>query len=220
MKSNPFVLTPSSRKLLFNLLSLFFVALVITNTGATLTINRAPVSQESETRQISIKRMIDHPVAIKQIRNAQSPQFLRDLEIEIQNVSNKPVYFACMHIRFPLIEVEPRKHYGFSLHYGDLKFEQVDERASLQDQPIPVGGTVTLKVPSAISDGFDEYKTEKSLPPAATNKVEIWLMEVSFGDGTGYEDGPYPRIKTSGKSFPATFHRDNTHRKLIESRYP
>jgi len=203
MNSKRFSLTPLRLKVLAKLLAPSLVALATVVPGTPLIINHPLVSQESEVRQISIKKMVDHPVAIKQIRNAQSPRFLQDLEIEIQNVSNKPIYFACMHMRFPLIEVEPKKHYGFSLHYGDPRLERIDERASPLDEPIPVGGTVTLKVPSAISDGFDEYKAEKSLPPAATNKVEIWLMEVSFGDGTGYEDGPYPRIKRAGKTLPA-----------------
>lgn len=217
MKSNRFSLIHLRLKLLAPSL----VALAIVVPGTPLIVNHPPASQESNVRQIKIIRSSDHPIAIKQIRNAQSSDFLQDLEIEIQNVSDKPVYYVHLHMRFPDIEFAPKQHYGFSLHYSDLKFDQVGELASPKDQPIPVGGTYIFKVPISICKGFETYKTKKSLSQAATNKVEIGLMEVSFGDGTGYEyDRPYPRIKRAGKNLPAMLHRDNTHRKLIEPRYP
>jgi hypothetical protein len=152
-------------------------------------------------KHIQIKRNANHPVAIKQIRNAQSDHFLRDVEIEIKNITNKPIYYVHLFIWFPDLEVKPNVHYGLSLIYGDTRFFRVAELASPQDHPIPPGGTVTLTVPSSTWEGFEGYKEEVNLPPAATNKVEIWLQEVNFGDGTEYEwDRPYPRRRGSVKN--------------------
>jgi hypothetical protein len=199
MNFKRFSLIYSSQKPLLKLLPLPLIILAIVGTGTTSPINRSTSSQESEVRQIQIKRNINHPVAIKEIRNIQGDHFLRDVEIEIKNITNKPIYYVSLYIRFPDIKVESKGYYAFGLIYGDTRFDRVGELASPQDRPIPPGGTVTLTVPSSIWEGFEWYVTEKNLPPAATNKVEIRLEEVSFGDGTGYEYGrPYPRTRTSG----------------------
>ena len=196
-----FSLSQSSRKPLVRLLAPPLVALALVILGIPVIKNPSYASQESEEREIKIVRAINHPVTIKQVRNAKSTRFLKDVEIEIKNITNKPIYYVSLYIRFPDIKVESNGYYAFGLHYGDMRFDRLDERASPQDQPIPPGGTVTLTVPSSIWEGFEGYKNEKNLPPAVMKKVEIWLEEVSFGDGTGYEDGkPFPRTRSSGKN--------------------
>jgi hypothetical protein len=218
MNFKRFSLIYSSRKPLLKLLPLPLIVFAIVGTGTTSTINRSASSQEPEVRQIQIKRNINHPVAIKEIRNAQSDHFLRDVEIEIKNITNKPIYYVCLYIQFPNIKVESRGYYAFSLHYGDTRFDRVAELASPQDQPIPPGGTITLTVPSDIWEGFEWYKNEKNLPPAATNTVEIRLEEVSFGDGTGYDYGkPYPRTRSSGKNLSSKSKGEIAGKQLITS---
>lgn len=198
MNPNPFPSVHSGGRALLRLLPLSLIMSAVIVTGGALTIDRPASSQGLTIRQIKIKRNADHPVTIRQIRNAQNPQFLQDVEIEIQNVSTKPIYYVRLYVRFPGIEVEPKRYYAFSLYYGDPKFDPVDRLADPQDEPIPVGGTVTLKVPDRIREGFAWYKTQKNLPATATNIVEIQLEEVSFGDGTGYDYGkPYPRPSNS-----------------------
>ena len=197
-----FSLMRSDRKPLIKLLAPSLIALV--TLGMPVSKNHSYASQESEEREIKIVRASNHPVTIKQVRNARSIRFLKDLEIEIKNITNKPIYYVSLYIRFPDIKVESKGYYAFGLHYGDIRFDQLDERAGPQDQPIPPGETVTLRVPSSISEGFEGYKNQQNLPPALMKRVEIWLEEVSFGDGTGYEDGkPYPRTRSSGKDVPS-----------------
>src|SRR5919205_3837616 len=41
------------------------------------------------------------PVAISAVRNLQSEDWLRNLEIEIQNTSNKPIYYLEIETYFP-----------------------------------------------------------------------------------------------------------------------
>jgi hypothetical protein len=166
--------------------SLLVLAMVIS--GTPLMVNRSAAAQTPEVRQIKIKRPSNHPVAIKQIRNVQGADFLRNLEIEVQNVSNKPIYYVSLHLGFPDIEVKPNVHYGFGLIYGDEKFLRVSELAGPQDKPIPPGRTYTFKVPSNIYEGFDGYRADVNLPAAAANRIELKFEEVSFGDGTGYSD--------------------------------
>jgi hypothetical protein len=205
MNPSRFSLTPANHRPLVQLLLPVLVVLVMAVAGATPTTSRPTAFQAPEVRQIKITRKNDHPVAIKQIRNAQSPRFLQDVEIEIQNVSNKPIYYVHLYIRFPDIEVKPKTHYAFSLYYGDPRLEQSGELAGPLDKPLLAGATYTLRVPANVSAGFEGYKAKEHLPPAAINKVEIRVEEVSFGDGTKYEwDRPNSRTGALGKDTPST----------------
>lgn len=204
MTSNRFFLRYSSWKVLLRLVLTSLIALTILVPQTTLTMDRPTLSQNADVRQIKIKRKSNHPVAIKEIRNAQSPNFLRDLEVEVQNVSNKPIYYIRVLLSFPDIELEPGVIYGFSLLYGDPSFDQVGQRAGPHDKPLSPGGTYTLKVLDIIWQSFDSFMVRKGIPLSATNNVELSLKEVSFGDGTGYEYGrPYPRFQTSGMNLPS-----------------
>ncbi|HKP13480.1 MAG TPA: hypothetical protein VJZ91_15275 [Blastocatellia bacterium] len=198
MSFKHFSLTRSRSKLLILLPPLTFLFLMMTNTGTPPTVHSAAFSQETGERQFRIERRSDHPIAIKQIRNAQSERFLHDVEVEIQNVGNKPVYFVYLYIRFPDIEVMPNVHYANTLIYGDPRLSQAAQLPGPQDQSIPPGGTVTLTVSKGEWSGFEWYQHEKQLPRAATNLVEIYLKEVNFGDGTNYEwDKPERRPRPS-----------------------
>src|ERR1044071_5231810 len=122
MNLNPNPLTHSNLKTIVKLLVPSLLALAIVISVTLLTINQPVAAQTPEARQIKIMRPYNHPVAIKEIRNLQGRDFLRNLEIEVQNVSNKPIYYVSLYLRFPDIEIKPRTHYTFDLIYGDPRF--------------------------------------------------------------------------------------------------
>src|ERR1700742_1277136 len=93
--------TRSGRKQLPRLFPLALVISAVTLAGSASATDEAQVPQEAGARHIKIRRPSDHPIAVKQIRNLQGPHFLRGVEIDIQNVSNKPVYYVCLYFRFP-----------------------------------------------------------------------------------------------------------------------
>src|ERR1700755_914752 len=91
MNVNRFLYTRSGRKQLARLFPLALVISAMTLAGSASATDDAQVPQEAGARHIKIKRPSDHPIAVKQIRNLQGPHFLRGVEIDIQNVSNKSV---------------------------------------------------------------------------------------------------------------------------------
>ena len=201
MNANPNPLTHSNLKPVARLLVPSLLALAIVISVTPLTITRPAAAQTLEERQIKIMRPYNHPVAIKEIRNLQGRDFIRKLEVEVQNVSNKPIYYVDLDLTFPDIEVRPRTHLGLSLVYGDIRLSHLTQPASPQDEFIPPGGTYVLKVILPECQGFEWHREDMNFPTAATNHIELRFMEVSFGDGTGYSDDiEYNRRRSLRKS--------------------
>ena len=154
-------------------------------------------------RELVTHTFKDMPVEFKEVRNLQSRNegWFRDLEIEVRNVSDKPIYFMEVSIDFPnVIAPTPTPHpetmyiprgvIRFGITYGAERLINVHELAGPDDVPIKPGETYVLKVPESMVMGFDYIKKEKkNLPPKAWNKVELWLHIVNFGDGTGFAGG-------------------------------
>src|SRR5947209_18784810 len=83
------------------LLSFACLALIFLISG-TLTSSTAQ-SPESSTqeRKLKLKGFKDIPVAIREVRNLQSDTWHKDLEIEVKNISDKPIYFMLAYLIFP-----------------------------------------------------------------------------------------------------------------------
>jgi hypothetical protein len=168
-----------------------------------LFISPSGFSQAPNIREMSIHGLPNHPIAVTKTRNLQGVNFLRDLEIEVKNVSDNPIYFIRIHLTFPDIKPIQGRGYGFSLYYGDLKLINLDVRAGPKDVPINPGETYVFKVREEIWQGFEDFKSEKNLSASDTNRVELYLQEVSYGDGTGFRSGgPHPRKQTSKNNGP------------------
>src|SRR5215216_635485 len=64
--------------------------------------NQAPIAEERRIQVMKSAYMpADTTVAVVGIRNLQNEHWLRDLEIEVQNNSKKPIYFLLMRLSFP-----------------------------------------------------------------------------------------------------------------------
>jgi hypothetical protein len=150
-----------------------------------------------QDRKLEMKVPANHPIVIKAVRNLQSQRLLEDLEIEVKNVSRKPIYYLRLHVSFPDL-VEGGRRYGFDLFYGDARLVKLERLAGSEDLPITPGETYVFKVPESIWKGFDKYESQRSIAESAKSKLQLHALEVSFGDGTGFIHGePYPRNRIS-----------------------
>src|SRR5262249_12541848 len=52
-------------------------------------------------RKLKIKGLKDMPLEIRAIKNLESENWVNELEIEVKNLGNKPIYFIYGHISFP-----------------------------------------------------------------------------------------------------------------------
>src|SRR5436305_15110434 len=95
-----------------------------------MTSAQSPEAQAPRERTITQKHFAHMPVAINEVRNLnKGDEWFRDLEIEVKNVSDKPIYFISIIIELPAIPAPPRQSRadaivplrsitGFALTYG------------------------------------------------------------------------------------------------------
>ena len=136
------------------------------------------------------------PIEIVAVRNLQKREhWVRDLEIEIKNISSKPIY----HIFFTLYlpdDKGPSGAFGaFHLEYGRPELLHPREHASTEDKPIDPGASALLKVKEGIWKGYEHHLRVDNIAEEATYNVRMTVLGINFGDGTGFTHGgmPYPR---------------------------
>ncbi|HKX30423.1 MAG TPA: hypothetical protein VJ302_22215 [Blastocatellia bacterium] len=158
-----------------------------------------PATQTPRTYQIHdeqhLKTVLTEVVEVKGIRNLQSPNFPADFEVEVKNISQRPIYMIYIVAILPVSSARFGQPFGFSLSLGE-RMLGVDGHAKPEDVPLNPGETACLKVEDASGSGLRKY-LENNLGPAGTEemlrKVSLYFQIISFGDGTGYQVGdPYP----------------------------
>lgn len=134
------------------------------------------------------------PIEITAIRNLHERHWLRDLEVEIKNISTKPIYEVYIGLLLP----DDRNDTGLSLkatlEYGPLRLIDPDQRPSA-DSPINPGETVVLKVNEGQSRGYELHVQRENVPEEASYRIQMVIENINFGDGTGFINSgvPYPR---------------------------
>ena len=152
--------------------------------------------QEAELRTLEILDVgYKLPIEIVAIRNVQSDHWMRDLELEIKNISHKPIYEAYVTLFLPDDKDSADRPYGVNLQYGRLALIDPDRRPWPEDKPIQPGESALLRVDERISSGYEVHLRTKNVPKEASNRIRMILLAVNFGDGTGFINGgvPYPR---------------------------
>jgi hypothetical protein len=90
----------SSSILTKRVLPLFLICLVSIFFVKTVLISSTAQSSNSSTqeRKLKLKTFKDMPVAIHEVRKLQSETWHKDLEIEVKNISDKPIYFMGVYL--------------------------------------------------------------------------------------------------------------------------
>lgn len=162
---------------------------------------RSAFTQSDNERKANVHAFTRMPLAVKEIRNLQKEgNFLRDLEIEVKNVSRSPIYFISVLIEFPNMPAPtptprpdngfvPAATTGFTVTYGAERLMDTTQLAGPDDVPLKPGETYVFKIPEARVVGFEHMNREMNLTPQAWKRVEVSFNIISLGDGTGYEGG-------------------------------
>ncbi len=146
------------------------------------------------------------PVIITSVRNldADEETWMRDLEIEVKNVSRKPIYMLTLRLQFPdvVLEGKPDVKTGFGIRFNrSSHLRSIKDIASPSDNSIKPGETYTLKVPEGYVLGYKNAKKRDALRAKRSKNIIARLYLISFGDGTGFQGKQYwdSRKKTSAK---------------------
>jgi len=145
--------------------------------------------ESSVERRFKVREFKDTPLEVK-VKNLQSKSWHRDLEIEVKNVSNKPIYFILAYLIFP-DETPPNGEAGISLHFGKPENIRIRHVADPKDPHLDPDETYVFTLPEPERSGF-EGRHKKH--PGLDKNILFRVALVSFGDGTGWELGE-PRDK-------------------------
>jgi hypothetical protein len=142
---------------------------------------------------IKVKIRAQKEKAAKDLNNE---HWHRDLEIEVKNTGDKPIYYISLILEMPEIKISGDP-VTFILRYGQHSvLDDSKGRAAPEDIPLKPGGTCILGLEDQQARGWEIRKEwEKWSPP---KKVLIEFEQLNFGDGTGFLGGngaPWPLPK-------------------------
>jgi hypothetical protein len=149
------------------------------------------IAQSTEERVLEDKIPKHLPIKVKikkekekAFKDLQNEKWARDLELEITNISNKPIYYLSLLLLLPETKAPNGRQIVFPLRYG--RGELIDFRTQLQpaDVPLAPGESYVLKIPYREAKGWENFQSKENKP--APKKVQLKFQLLNFGDGTGF----------------------------------
>jgi hypothetical protein len=134
-------------------------------------------------------------------KNMKNKSWDRDLEIEVKNTGNKPIYFLYMLLVLPDVTIDGYP-YALQVTYGRKELIKLTTPIQLDDVPILPGESATLTISENQVKAYEGSRDkEKRADP---KKVRLDMQLINFGDGTGLRgtDGrpmPNPARKQSSR---------------------
>jgi hypothetical protein len=182
-------------------IALLFLLLVPCAVGIVSSTAQAP-SQDSTAQPPTQERELDDripkhlPIKVK-VKNLNNAKWDRDLEVEVTNTGEKPIYFLMFSLFFVDVKMEDGTDIGFPLRYGRPELYSVENRPTPEDVPIQPGETVFIKAPEGLTKGWEKFRIKHEMPHP--KKIGIRFHSLNFGDGTGFHTtGGLPLPKQGG----------------------
>ena len=158
----------------------------------------ATSAQASEERQLEDKIPKHLPISVKlrtekekATKDLKNEKWVRDFELEVKNTGEKPIYFIQFDLVPDLGKAPTERTLGLTIQYGRDDLVYFDTPLTAQDIPIKPGENVFLKIRDMEVEGWDHFKEVEHWPErwSKPKKVTLEFIELSFGDGTGFDGG-------------------------------
>jgi hypothetical protein len=122
-------------------------------------------------------------------KNLQSATFPAEFQIEVKNISQKPIYYISFFIHMD--DFQPHGlPYGFKVAWGNPILVQNSKRAGASDVAIQPGESALLGLYGVKASNYLRRFKERG---TSAYKLILTPQVINFGDGTGYQVGsPYP----------------------------
>lgn len=151
-----------------------------------------PEKRESTTRRLFENRVPEHlPIKVKikrdkerRFRDLENQNWVRDLELEVKNVGEKPIYYLFFYVVIPDAKIGDKPQ-GLSIVYGRTELSDLNNAPTADDVPINPGETKLLMIEDAGIESWDFQITRRMLP-ARVRGAKLIFQNLSFGDGTGF----------------------------------
>jgi len=167
---------------------LLFSFLILGGVGIVSSTAQAPPKEEREfedkiPKHLPIKVTVKYP---EKVKNLQNENWVQDLELAVENKSDKPIYYLGLMVILDDVKTEDNYKLGFPLQYG--RGDLIDWSVPLQpdDVPIKPGETYTFKIPVNLQQGWERHAARHGLSKAVPKKVRLKFQSLNFGDGTGF----------------------------------
>ena len=187
--------TPAAHRKRLLLFFLIFLASITLLKGI-----YTPSVAQAEERELEDKIPKHLPIKVKikkekekAFKDLKNEKWMRDLEIEVTNTGDKPIYFLDFLVVMPEITAPDGNSMGFPLRYGRIELGSVENKAEPDDIPIKPGETYIFKPYDNNVRGWDTFRRNHDKPHP--KKLILYFRMLSFGDGTGF-------WRTDGHSVP------------------
>lgn len=147
------------------------------------TTTEAATPKGKNDRTLRVSRFQGIPVAVTKVRNLQSETWYKDLEIEVKNISDKPIYCISAYLTFPDDYSARSKVAALPLLFGLPKYLDIRVVGNPLDPHLKPGATYILKIREWLWDILRQR--EKRFPERLRSFV-MGFNVFSFGDKTGF----------------------------------
>ena len=158
------------------------------------------VAQSSEERELEDKIPKHLPIKVKikkekekTFKDVKNEKWMRDLELEVTNIGDKPIYFLDFHVSITDVQAPNGTNMAFPLRYGNHELGSFDNKAGPDDISIKPGETYVIKAFDSNVRGWDLFRRNHNKPQP--KKLILRFQVLSFGDGTGF-------VGTDGSPIP------------------
>jgi hypothetical protein len=193
------------------------VLLLFHGAAGTQQLTRPPLAENTGGQSVgSTRNVIDIsdrtiPLRVTAVRNVNTADWMKDMEFELENRSNKPIYYVRGVLTFPDVPKTTEldgipRGLSATLRYGRMDFTlHPGEMARPEDVPIKPGEKVVLKLTSEKCESLKRYLIRHGVPASNVRLLRFRIRDIGFGDGSGYRSGsiPYFPRSTSMKNPPA-----------------
>jgi hypothetical protein len=180
---NPFIILFSTLLLVMGLMASFTVTETASTTGWQQE-NPANESNASPERVMGIGIPKHIPIKVK-VKNINNDKWAHDLEIEVTNKSDKPIYYLSLLV-IPQSDNVADENVAFWLHYGRPQLNNFSTSILSTDVPLLPNETCVLKIPESSADGWERTRIKHDKPQP--HKIGLVFQALNFGDGTGFMD--------------------------------
>ncbi len=144
---------------------------------------------------------------VDKFKDLNNERWARELELEVTNTGDKPIYFLELMLTLPEIKGETGYNLSFIAYYGRDELGNFEIKAEPSDVPIRPGETFVLKIDVRNVAGYEaaNRKFGWQLP----KRVELKFQMLSFGDGTGFLGSHGAAIPRSSGTLPSGARQQN-----------
>jgi hypothetical protein len=146
---------------------------------------------QNEEREFEDKIPKHLPIKVKlknpeKVKNLQNENWLRELEIEVENRADKPIYYLRFAVVLPDTKTENNRGLAFPIQYGRDELSDYSTLPQPSDVPIKPGESYSFKIPVNLQQGWEHFVARRGISKNVPKKVQFIFQDLNFGDGTGF----------------------------------